>query len=202
MRLLACLLLFSSSAFAQSNWVDLEQARWDKAEVKKEKLHYVLSIVAEIKRNQARYEAVEKATGVPWKVIACIHSLEGSLNFRTNLGQGDPLTARSRHVPKGRPPTGNPPFAWETAAIDALFYDAMNEKNWSAIASTLFNLEAWNGTGMLRFHPNVPTPYLWSFTNLYDPPRGKYIADSKWSSTAASEQCGVAALLKNLSNNP
>lgn len=189
--------LIASSAFAQ-NWGDLEQSRWDKAVVRKEKVHYVQAICAEIKRNQARYEAVERATGVPWRVIACVHSLEGSLNFRTNLGQGDSLTARSRHVPRGRPPTGNPPFTWEVAAIDALRFDAMDHSNWSTVASTLFNLEAWNGTGMLRFHPNVPTPYLWSYTSLYDLPRGKYIEDGKWSSTAVSQQAGAAALLKNL----
>lgn len=195
----AGLILFASSALGQS-WPELEQLRWDKAVVRKEKVHYVQAICAEIKRNQSRYELVERATGVPWRVIACVHSLEGSLNFRTNLGQGDPLTARSRHVPRGRPPTGNPPFSWEAAAIDALRFDRMDQSDWSATASMLFNLEAWNGTGMLRFHPDIPTPYLWSFTNLYDLPRGKYIADGHWSSTAVSAQCGAAALLKNLWN--
>lgn len=190
-------LFVASSAIGQT-WADLEKSRWDKAVVRKEKAHYVQAICSEIKRNQARYEAVERATGVPWRVIACIHSLEGSLNFRTNLGQGDSLTARSRHVPKGRPPTGNPPFSWEVAAIDALQFDAMDKSNWSTTASTLFNLEAWNGTGMLRFHPDVPTPYLWSYTTLYNKPTGKYIADGHWSSTAVSQQCGAAALLKNL----
>src|SRR6266446_699813 len=195
---LACSLLFVQCSTKGQNWTELEQSRWNNAQVRKEKVHYVQAICAEIKRNQVRYQAVQDATGVPWRVIACVHSLEGSLNFRTNLGQGDPLTARSRHVPRGRPPTGNPPFTWEVAAIDALRFDAMDRKIWATIDQTLLNLESWNGTGMLRFHPDIPTPYLWSYTNLYDLPRGKYIEDGHWSSTAVSQQCGAAALLKNL----
>jgi lysozyme family protein len=37
---------------------------------------------------------------------------------------------------------------------------------------------------------------LWSFSNQYD--RGKYVADGKFSSTARSQQCGAAVMLKML----
>src|SRR5437868_9378330 len=59
------LLFVQCSANGQS-WTELEQSRWNKAVVRKEKLHYVQAICAEIKRNQARYQAVERATNVPW----------------------------------------------------------------------------------------------------------------------------------------
>jgi lysozyme family protein len=186
------LCLIASSACAQS-WPDLEQARWSNAVVRKEKLHYVLAICDQIKRNQARYEAVEKATTVPWRVVSSIHNMEGSLNFRTHLHNGDPLSGFTYHVPKGRLPKGHPVFSWEESAIDAVKLDALPQENWTTTPSTLLNIELYNGSGYLRFHPAVPSPYLWNWTTLQKP--GKYIADGHWSSTATSDQCGVVPLL-------
>src|SRR5262249_16489898 len=72
---------------------------------------------------KSRYDQVANATGVPWYVVAMIHEMEGGLNFATHLHNGDPLTARTVHVPVGRPPTGSPPFLWEDSAVDALALD-------------------------------------------------------------------------------
>ena len=44
--------------------------------------------------NRARYEQVQNATGVPWYVVAIIHNMEASQNFKRHLHNGDPLTAR------------------------------------------------------------------------------------------------------------
>ena len=52
--------------------------------------------------------------------LGIIHSLEAEFNFNTHLHNGDPLSAQTVHVPRGRPPTGNPPFQWLDSAIDAL----------------------------------------------------------------------------------
>ena len=60
----------------------------------------------------------------------------------------------------------------------------------------LFRLEAYNGSGYRDKHPDVKTPYLWSFSNHYT--RGKYVADGTFSGTAVSRQCGAAVLLKRL----
>ena len=46
----------------------------------------------------------------------------------------------------------------------------------------LFRLEAYNGSGYRDKHPDVKTPYLWSFSNHYT--RGKYVADGTVSGTA------------------
>ena len=54
----------------------------------------------------------------------------------------------------------------------------------------------YNGTGYQRFHPDTPTPYLWSWTTLYT--RGKYVADGRWDPWAVSQQCGAAAILRQL----
>src|SRR4051794_28179029 len=74
----------------------------------------VTQIARAIERHADRYRAVEKRTGVPWYVIAVIHSKESSLDFRTHLHNGDPLSARTVHVPRNRPP-GDPPFTWEAS---------------------------------------------------------------------------------------
>jgi lysozyme family protein len=152
--------------------------------------------VARITASKARYQKVGKALGIPWYVVGIIHSLEASGDFTKHLHNGDPLTARTTHVPAGRPKTGNPPFTWEASAIDALRGRGLNAwKDWSP-AGTLFQLEGYNGFDYRDHHPGVPSPYLWSFSNHYT--RGKYVADGRFSPTAVSQQCGAAILLKRL----
>jgi lysozyme family protein len=154
-------------------------------------------LVQRITANKARYDKVGKALGVPWYVVGIIHSLEASGDFSRHLHNGDPLTARTTHVPAGRPPTGKPPFTWERSAIDALRLRGMDRwKDWS-IPGTLYELEGYNGFGYRDHHPTVPSPYLWSFSNHYT--RGKYVADGRFSPTAVSQQVGAALLLKQLS---
>lgn len=170
--------------------------RWSKAIVLKEKTHFVTATAEQIRRNRPRYETVSAKTGVPWPVIACIHNMECGLSFKLGLYCGDPLTARTRNEPKGMPKAGAPPFQWEAVAVDALQYDRLDREAWNAIAQTLQNIEAYNGTGYQKYHPETPTPYLWSWTNVYT--RGKYVADGKWSPTAVSAQCGVVPILKVL----
>jgi lysozyme family protein len=143
--------------------------------------------------NRSRYETVSEATGVPWYMIAVIHSLESSLNFKTHLHNGDPLTAKTVHVPKGRPP-GTPPFEWEASAIDALTFDNLTGvTNWT-LPLILFRLEGFNGFSYRTRHPQVLTPYLWSFSNHYV--KGKFVADGKFDPNAVSKQCGAAVILK------
>src|SRR5205085_8429741 len=146
--------------------------------------------------NRHRYEEVEGVTGVPWYVVAVIHSLEGSLNFKTHLHNGDPLTAKTVHVPKGRPP-GTPPFRWEDSAVDALKFDNMTGVRKWTLAVILFKLEGFNGFGYRTRHPEVLTPYLWSFSNHYT--KGKFTGDRKFDPNAVSKQCGAAVILQSLS---
>ena len=146
--------------------------------------------------NRARYEKVASAVGLPWYVVAVIHSMEAGGDFSRHLHNGDPLTARTTHVPAGRPATGNPPFTWEQSAIDALTYQGLGKwKDWS-VPGALYKLEGYNGWGYRDHHSQVLSPYLWSFSNHYA--RGKYVADGKFSATAISQQCGAAVLLKRL----
>ena len=124
-----------------------------------------------------------------------IHVLEASQRFDRHLHNGDPLHSRTVHVPKHRPLT-RPPFTWEASAIDALHYSGLAKwRNWS-IAGTLFKLEAYSSWGYRRYHPQVLSPYLRSFSQHYQ--RGKYAADSRFDTNLISKQCGAAVLLKQL----
>ena len=144
------------------------------------------------------YEDAGKPLGVPWYVVAVIHAMEG-LSFGRHLHNGDPLSARTVQVPKGRPKSGEPPFAWTVSAADALTFekfDKVGSGNWS-LGRTLFQLEGYNGFG---YRPRQQaTPYLWSYCQHYG--IGKYVGDGEYSPTAKSKQCGAAVLLKQLEND-
>lgn len=143
-----------------------------------------------------RYEEVAKQIGMPWYLIGCIHSMEAGLSFSKHLHNGDPLTARTTHVPAGRPKEGMPPFTWEASALDALKLRKLDQvKTWS-VARMLWELEGFNGYGYRLYHPTVKSPYLWSFTNHYT--KGKYAADGKYDANLVSQQIGAACLLKLL----
>jgi len=108
------------------------------------------------------------------------------------------LTARTIHVPKGRPKAGNPPFQWEDSAIDALKYQGLNAiSDWS-IPNVLKELEFYNGAGYRK--RGINTPYLWSATNHYGiaPNIGKYVEDGKFDSATVSQQIGAGAIIKSM----
>ncbi len=141
-----------------------------------------------------RYQAVGGKLGIPWWFIAGVHLLESSFNFKTHLHNGDSLNDRTFRVPAGRPKQGNPPFAWEASAEDALQGEGLaGLADWS-LARALYRWEAYNGFGYRS--RGVPTPYLWSFTSIYQ--KGKFVGDGVFSQTAVSKQCGAAAFLKAL----
>jgi len=135
---------------------------------------------------------------VPWFVVGVIHAMECGLSFAGHLHNGDPLTARTRQVPKGRPAAGEPPFGWEESALDALTMPPHGLHRIAAwpIERIAYELEKYNGFGYRRFHPGVKSPYLWSYSNHYT--AGKYVADGQWSSSAVSSQCGAMVLLERL----
>jgi len=144
----------------------------------------------------ARYQAVATATAVPAHVVGILHTLEASGNFACHLHNGDPLTARTVHVPSGRPPVGEPPFSWEESAVDALTLHHLSQwSDWS-IPGIAYVLEGYNGWGYRRYHPQVKSPYLWGATTIST--AGKYIADGTWSETAVSRQLGGMAILARL----
>jgi lysozyme family protein len=163
---------------------------WETAEILSDK-HDDLQIVADrILKSEARYRAVEADTGVPWFWIGAIHSRESDCNFNTHLHNGDPLTARTTHVPAGRPTSGSPPFTWEESAMDALAYqDLIGITPWDC-AQMHLQAELYNGTGYAN--KGVNSPYLWAMTNHQQP--GKYVGDGDWDPNAWDKQAGTSGI--------
>lgn len=138
------------------------------------------------------YTKIESQTGVPWYFIGIIHLRESDCDFNTHLHNGDPLTARTRLVPKGRPIRGKPPFTFEESAIDALQFEGFDKiKTWS-IEQMAFCFEQYNGWGYRFKH--TPSAYLWSGSNQYT--SGKFIADHVFDPNVKDVQVGTMCVLK------
>lgn len=158
------------------------------------KEHLIKAQLQKMRPGEMRYRALGEKLGIPWIFLAITHSLECGSDFTRHLHNGDPLSDRTAHVPKGRPIHGSPPFNWEESAEDALRMKGLvGLVDWS-IASMLFRWEAFNGFGY-RIR-ELPTPYLWSFSNIYE--SGLFVADHQFDPDARSKQCGAAVLLKRL----
>lgn len=140
------------------------------------------------------YQQLGAGMGIPWPIIGVIHGMECGFNFNTHLHNGDPLTARTVHVPKGHPQTGQPPFTWIDSARDALVLEKLDKVTDWSLPRMLYMLEAYNGFGYRS--RRVPTPYLWSFSNIYR--SGKFVADGVFDVQAVSKQCGAAVMLRVL----
>lgn len=173
---------------------------WNEVQIHSHREQQVKTAVRTLVRNKSRYKAVAQNTGVPWFVIGIIHIMESDADFTKHLHNGDPLTARTRNVPRGRPKIGTPPFGWEESAVDALLQKGLDKiTDWS-VERIAFELERYNGFGYRRYHPTTLSPYLWAGTAHYA--RGKYIADGRWSSSAVSRQVGGMAILLRLLDQP
>lgn len=164
---------------------------FDSLEIRANRLDDAKHLADKLIQNKSRYQTIEASTDVPWYVVAVIHSLESTQNFSTHLHNGDPLTARTVHVPKHRPPVGNPPFSFEDSAIDAMVFDSLDRVEDWTLPGTFFRLEGFNGFGS-RDH-GIKTPYLWSFSKHYT--KGKFDADGHFDPNLVSDQCGAAILL-------
>jgi lysozyme family protein len=164
---------------------------WAKAKVRSESQGAAEKAAKSIIANKARYQAVERKTGVPWFWIGATHYRESTFDWSKSLAQGDPWDKKSVRIPRGRGPFPS----WEAAAIDALVTLKKLDKvrPWS-IDQMLYEFERYNGFGYVG--RGVNSPYLWAGTTLQQP--GKYVADKVWSSIAWDKQLGCACILKAL----
>jgi lysozyme family protein len=150
-------------------------------------------------KGRDRYEGVVEGTSVPWQIVGVTHYRESSCNFKCHPHEGSPLTDRTKFVPIGRPKTGNPPFTWEESAKDCYFTLKKLDKiqTWD-IPTILGTLEAFNGMGYVKYHPEVLSPYLWAKTGHYTV--GKYASDGKFDPELVDKQCGVAGIYRFLTD--
>lgn len=172
------------------------QTLFNTCRIRDDRIDDVDAIVADLEQNRSRYLEVGQPLGIPWYAIAVIHNMESSRNFERHLHNGDPLNARTKHVPANRPPEGTPPFTWEESARDALRYQHLDDWDDWSLPGLLYKLEEYNGWGYRLYHGHVLSPYLWSFSYHYR--SGKYTADGRWSESAISRQAGAAVLLRRL----
>ena len=179
-----------SSAFA-----DLKgeyQAYFDRCKPAPEFKDGLAFYVSRAKKFKDTYQDVGASLGIPWYFIGILHGMQCGFDFGTHLHNGDPLSARTVHEPSHRPTGGNPAFTWRDSARDVLVFKGYNhETDWS-VPRMLFLFEKYNGFGYRGL--GIPSPYLWSFSNLYV--KGKYVADHEFDPNAVSK--GAAVILKQL----
>lgn len=154
------------------------------------------NIANRIIANKPRYELIGKPLNIPWYFIGIIHNMECNLNFNKHLHNGDPLDSITVQAPKGRPKTGAPPFTFENSAVDALTYQGFNNISDWTIPGMLYLFETYNGFGYRRRTINIPSPYLWSYSNHYH--KGKYASDGNYDPFLISKQPGTACILRRL----
>lgn len=171
------------------------QQLYDSMIISPTKENIIENFDARISANINRYKSVASQCGtLPWYVVGIIHAMECSLNFGCHMHNGDPLSARTIHVPRGRPLTGTPPFRWEQSAVDAMTMRGFAVMTDWSVPAILFDFESYNGFGYRA--KGINTPYLWSFTNNYI--TGKFTVDHGFDPAVVSGQCGAAPLLQKL----
>ena len=134
------------------------------------------------------YRPVCEAEGVPIAVLMALNERESGTNFHSYLGNGDPLSSPTVHVPRNRGPFKT----WPTGAIDALHLDGLDSfKGQWTLELACYACERFNGFGYLaaRMH----SPYDWAGSNLYV--SGKFTGDGKFSATAVDQQIGCIPLI-------
>lgn len=180
--------------------VSRERGIWDKLVVKPSWEIPVRKAVMLYLRTKDRYEVVEhyRSNGVPAPVIFCLHYRESDNSFKCHLHEGSSLLHRTRYVPKGRlPPPKEPPYTWEVSAEDAIYICDKLQGSWSDISWSFDHIERYNGLGYRKL--GVPSPYLYSGSNLYD--HGKYTSDGHFNPQAIDQQLGCLPILKTMAAN-
>lgn len=159
--------------------------------IKPERLAVAKKIASKLVANRKIYELAVSGTSVPWWFVAVIHYREGNCDFKTYLGNGDPLDRRTVHVPAGRGPF----TTFREGCLDALRYQGyLKITDWS-IERALYLLELYNGPGYSN--KGLPSPYLWGGTTIQKP--GKYVRDGIFDPDVVDPQLGVAPLLQIIS---
>jgi lysozyme family protein len=150
---------------------------------------------------KARFQEVEKRTGVPWFVTGIVITREAGSppNFHAWLHNGDPMfdhnghSRRTVNVPAHRPP--DPAVSWEDGCVDAYAIEGLlQKKDWSP-PFVAWLLEKFNGWGYRLYH-HIPSPYVWGATVIQKP--GKYTADRVYDPHVMDPQIGGMALLAAL----
>jgi lysozyme family protein len=146
-----------------------------------------VAVAKQLLVNRTRFLTMQQLSGVPALWVMPVFEREQP-SFNTYLGNGDPLSHPTVHVPRGRGPFDS----WEKGAVDALTLDHIvgaAEWTWEWAC---WQWEKWNGFGP-RNHGR-PSGYLWSGTTIYQ--GGKYVADGVWSRGTFDRQLGTVEIAR------
>lgn len=171
---------------------------FETAQILPEKKTLVENAVNRAVKLKPKYQSVigRIGVGIPWYALAGIHCLENNFRLDCHIHNGDPLSGKTTHVPKGRPRSGNPPYTWEESTLDALTHAGWDKEPLWTLPRMLWQWECYNGLAYRKYHAEVLSPYLWSTTQHYR--KGKYRGDGDWDPSLVSEQVGTAALLRRM----
>lgn len=163
------------------------KAEWDRMVINNPRVAEFQHLAQFAIDHKQTYLDVEKATGVKWYHIAVLHRRESDANFNTYLGNGDPLSRPTIHVPRGRGPFSS----FLAGAIDALRLDGLSSVQDWRLEKILYYCEIFNGSGYNNM--GIPSPYIWGGTNIQV--AGKYVADGVYNSHVWDPQPGCAPIL-------
>jgi len=177
----------------------LTASRLQAMKINASRLSAVTKTAKRLVAGRARYEGVERLTGVPWWFVAALHERESGGDFKTYLGNGQPLNRVTTLVPKGRGPWST----FEAGAVDALEYEGYTKVSDWSIEHALWLAEKYNGLGYAN--KGLPSPYIWGATNIQRP--GKYreiknssgVYVSRFFPLEMDTQIGVAPMLQIIS---
>lgn len=167
-------------------------------EIEKKFSGWIEGAADNIKANQARYERVAQATGVPWELIGAIHYRESSFDFGAALHNGDKIIGTGRKT--YRVPANRWPFnTWEESAIDALRMKwglGFTSINWSDdhLRRVAAYAEKYNGYGYRN--RGDASPYVWSGTPLYK--WGRFVADHVYDKNSVDTRPWVMPIIMTL----
>jgi len=171
------------------------EKNWAALQIRPERQNEANREAARLLGGRARYQEVERRTGVPWWFVGLCHYRESHFNWASYLGNGQPLNRKTTIVPAGRGPFAT----FEDGAVDALtLQQFVGLKDWS-LPRAAYRLEGFNGYG---YHgKGVNSPYLYGGSTCYGPPEaraGKYVRDHVFDPNFVDPQLGTLVILKAL----
>ncbi len=156
-----------------------------------------------LQKVDARYDTIDKIAkmaDLPPAIVAAVWSREASFKDGVYLHNGDPLGAKTTHVPVGIY-FGKDQFV--EAAVDALTRNRSKtiktlNLNYTCndLAAMCAFTEGYNGWGYRKYHTSDPTAYVTAGTTMYH--GGKYVADGKYDSTVKDKQVGTMPIMSEI----
>jgi lysozyme family protein len=140
--------------------------------------------------NKERLVKLSKGLNLPWTLMAALVERESSGSMNAHPSNGDPLTARTTHDPKGLPTESEPPYTFESVAEEEYREIVRPHSGVWNITRMMQAAERFNGTGYWAHERR--SPYIVASTTLQT--HGKYTGDHSFDDTWWDEQVGCLAL--------